>query len=36
VDHILAPLGGRGTITANICPCPACAADLAALLAHDA
>ncbi len=36
VDHILVPLGGRGTITANICPCPACAADLAALLAHGA
>ncbi len=36
VEHILAPLGGRGTIVENICPCPACTADLAALLASDA
>ena len=31
VEHILAPLGGRGTITENTCPCPACVADLARL-----
>ena len=35
VDHILAPLGGRGNITENTCHCPACTADLARLLAHD-
>lgn len=35
VDHILAPLGGRGTITTNTCPCPACTADLAILLRND-
>lgn len=35
VEHILAPLGGRGTITDNLCPCPACTADLAILLRND-
>jgi len=35
VDHILAPLGGRGTMVANNCPCPACTADLAMLSAAD-
>lgn len=33
LDHILAPLGGRQPIAENNCPCPACTADLAALLA---
>jgi len=35
VEHTLAPLGGRGAITANTCPCPACTADLAILLRND-
>jgi len=34
VEHILAPLGGRGTMVANLCPCPTCTADLTALMAH--
>ncbi len=35
VDHILAPLGGRGQITTNICPCPVCTGDLAILMTND-